>query len=125
MGRTFSTTSDLTGAFDTPSLNSTVSGITTVQGWVLSSSTPLSSVQVYVNGILLGNAAYGSSRPDVCNNTAVPQWGTSPNCPSIGFSYTFDSARIRNGPATLRVLATTANGVVMSGNVSTDFNISN
>src|SRR5262249_53394248 len=55
---------------DTPSPGAALFGTATVSGWAIdngvSVGTAISSVQIKVDGVVVGNATYGSSRPDVC-----------------------------------------------------------
>jgi N-acetylmuramoyl-L-alanine amidase len=55
---------------DSPTAGSVVSGIISVGGWDIDSEsdagTQIRAVKVLVDGAVVGNAAYGVSRPDVC-----------------------------------------------------------
>ena len=55
---------------DQPVAGATVSGTVTVAGWAVDNGTvvgtAIGSVQVKVDGALIGTAAYGSNRADVC-----------------------------------------------------------
>ena len=66
---------------DAPTSGAAVSGIVVITGWALDNAaavgTAISSVQVKVDGILVGAAIYGLSRPDVC---AV--YPGRPGCPN-------------------------------------------
>ena len=55
---------------DQPVAGATVSGTVTESGWAVDNGTvvgtAIGSVQVKVDRALIGTAAYGSTRPDVC-----------------------------------------------------------
>jgi N-acetylmuramoyl-L-alanine amidase len=86
---------------DNPVTGSTVSGTVTVTGWALDNSTavgtPIGSLQVKVDGNVVGNATYGIARPDVCG--AFPG---RPGCPNVGFSYALNTASL-SGAHTITV----------------------
>ena len=54
------------GNIDDPSPGSTLTGSTLVRGWALSNTSAISQVAISIDGQAIGNAAYGASRPDVC-----------------------------------------------------------
>jgi hypothetical protein len=90
---------------DSPAPGATVSGTVTVSGWAIDNvstvGTAISSVQVKVDGTLVGTATYGASRPDVC--TAYP--GRA-GCPDVGYAYSLNTATLTPGSHTITVLAT-------------------
>jgi hypothetical protein len=90
---------------DTPTQGSGVSGIVTITGWAIDNSagvgTAISSVQVKVDGTVVGNAAYGLSRPDVC--AAYP---SRPGCPNVGYSYSLNTSSLSVGSHSITVTAT-------------------
>jgi hypothetical protein len=63
--------------------------------------TAISKVDVFVDGIKVGNATYGSARPDVC---AV--FPARPGCPYVGWIYPLDTTSLALGLHTIRVAAT-------------------
>jgi uncharacterized protein (TIGR03437 family) len=113
-GTTF-VTSNYSGALptkigmDNPGSNGgNFQGINTFSGWAVNSTSPITSVQVSVDGRLIGNATYGSPRPDVC--AIYP----SPSCQNgnagLGWSYVFDTSTIANGNHVFAVNAIAQNG---------------
>jgi hypothetical protein len=94
---------------DVPAQGSTIAGSTTVSGWAISSATPISSVQVLVDGTVVGNATYGSLRPDVC---AV--YPGRPNCPNVGYTYTLNASTLSAGSHTIRAVATDSSATPLS-----------
>jgi hypothetical protein len=63
--------------------------------------TAISSVQVKVDGSVVGTATYGISRPDVC--AAFPG---RPGCPNVGYSFSLDTSALTPGSHTITVTAT-------------------
>jgi len=102
---------------DAPAQGATVSGIVTVSGWALDNAstigTAISSVQVKVDGSVVGTATYGSSRPDVC--AAYPG---RPGCPNVGYSYSLDTSTLNTGSHTITVIATDSDGTPDTGSAS-------
>lgn len=104
---------------DVPNTNSAAfSGIAAIQGWAISNDTSIGSVSVAVDGVPLGNAAYGVNRPDVC-----AFFPTAAGCPNVGWNATIDTTQFADGAHTLTV---TVNPVgEQSYTISRPFNISN
>jgi uncharacterized protein (TIGR03437 family) len=84
----------------------TVSGSLLVSGWAIDSTTPVTSVAIQIDGLTVGMATYGTSRPDVCVT-----YPTVYSCPNVGYTYTFDTTLVANGNHTLQILVTDANGL--------------
>ena len=102
---------------DAPAAGSTVSGTVTVVGWAIDNSstvgTAISSVQVKVDGTIVGAATYGLSRPDVC---AV--YPGRPGCPNVGYSFSLDTSTLTVGSHTITVTATDSDTSPDSGSAS-------
>jgi Bacterial Ig domain len=102
---------------DTPTQGSTVSGIVTITGWAVDNAaavgTPISSVQVKVDGTVVGTATYGLGRPDVC--AAYPG---RPGCPNVGYSYSLNTSSLSPGSHSITVTATDSDGAPDSGTAS-------
>jgi len=100
----------------------TVSGKVTVSGWAIDSATAvgtrIGSVQVKVDGILVGTATYGSPRQDVC---AV--FPGRPGCPNVGFTYALNTAGLSAGAHTVTVVATDTDVIPDSGSFSVTVNV--
>jgi N-acetylmuramoyl-L-alanine amidase len=94
---------------DSPVPGATVTGTVTVTGWALdnltAAGTPISSVQVKVDGNVVGNATYGTPRADVCS--AVPG---RPGCPNVGFTYALNTTSLAAGSHTITACATDTDG---------------
>jgi photosystem II stability/assembly factor-like uncharacterized protein len=102
---------------DIPANNGTVSGTVTVAGWAIDSitavGTAISSVQVKVDGTVVGTATYGVSRPDVC-----AAYAGRPGCPNVGYTFQLNTAGLSSGPHTLTVTATDSDGTPDTGSAS-------
>src|SRR5205085_971170 len=99
---------------DTPASGTTISGIVTVTGWAVDNSaavgTAINNVQVHVDGAVVGNATYGSNRPDVC--AAYPG---RPGCPNVGYSFSLNTSSLTPGNHAITVTATDSDGTPDSG----------
>lgn len=92
------------GYVDAPSPNNTVSGLLDVTGWTFD-DTAVSTVEVLVDGLLAGAAAYGFSRPD------IP--AAFPHAPeNVGFQYSLNTAFYLNGSHLIQVRVTDTSGNV-------------
>ncbi len=90
---------------DSPnSTSAPFSGFAALGGWASNANSPISTVQISVDGIANGFAVYGANRSDTCAKHS------SPNCPNVGWNYLLDTASLTNGPHTVQVTATTQNG---------------
>ena len=93
--------------------NNPYSGLGLMRGWALNADAHIVSVTISVDGVPIGNAAYGLARPDVCTSLAV-----SPDCPNVGWSYSLDTTLLTDGTHTFGVLATAADGTTASSTSS-------
>jgi hypothetical protein len=75
--------------------------------------TAIGSVQVKVDRALIGTAAYGSNRPDVC-----AAYVGRPGCPNVGCSFPWNTTALSAAAHILAVTATDANGSADVGNGS-------
>jgi hypothetical protein len=107
---------------DAPAPGATVSGIVAVSGWAVDNAaavgTAISSVQVKVDGTVVGSATYGLTRPDVC---AVYPGRTG--CPNVGYSFSLDTSTLSTGTHTITVTATDSDGTPDSGSSSVTVNV--
>ena len=107
---------------DAPAQGATVSGIVAISGWAVDNAsevgTAISSVQVMVDGTVVGTATYGSSRPDVC---AV--YPDRPGCPNVGYSYSLNTSALSVGSHTITVTATDSDGAPDTGSSSVTVNV--
>jgi hypothetical protein len=92
---------------DKPAQNASVTGTVTVSGWAIENTgaigNGIGSVKVLVDGAFVGNAVYGSPRPDVCAATAYPN---RVGCPNVGYSYQLNTAALTAVSHTITVIAT-------------------
>ena len=90
---------------DTIHSGANVSGDVLVGGWAIDNistvGTAIASVQIKVDGVVVGTANYGSLRTDVC---AV--YPGRPGCPNVGFAYLLDTSNLSSGPHTITGCAT-------------------
>jgi VCBS repeat protein/Big-like domain-containing protein len=95
---------------DVPLAGAQVTGTLTVTGWALDNrtmvGTAISSVQVQVDGVAMGNATYGASRADVC--AAFPG---RPGCPNVGFTFPLNTCTLASGSHNITVTATDSDAV--------------
>jgi hypothetical protein len=99
-------TSPINMNLDTPVEGAQLSGTVQVGGWALDSSAAISNVAIQIDGVTIGTASYGGSRPDAC---AV--YPGRVNCPNVGYDYALDTTRVANGSHTLGILVTDASGL--------------
>lgn len=104
-------------SIDAP-LAAPVAGITKMSGWALTDTVGVSNVEIAVDGVSYGNAAYGGSRGDVC---AV--YPNRPGCPNVGWTLDFDTTRLPDGIHRLDLIITAATGQKYTA--SSNFTIAN
>ena len=101
---------------DLPAENSSVTGQTTLIGWAIDNTTTkensITKVEIYVDGNKLGDATYGSNRPDVC--LAYPN---RTGCPNVGYSYVLNTAGFTDGPHIVKIVATDSDASPKSSEV--------
>jgi hypothetical protein len=102
-----------TVVIDSLASGATVTGVVTVSGWAIDPATPIGGVQVKIDGIAVGTAAYGSVRADICASHPG-----SPGCPSVGFTYQLNTAALPPGNHTLTVVATNTDPIPLSTSFS-------
>jgi uncharacterized protein (TIGR03437 family) len=93
--------------------NNPFSGLALMRGSALNANAHIVSVTVSVDGVPVGNAAYGIGRPDVCTSLSV-----SPDCPNVGWSYSLNTTLLTDGSHTFGVLSTAADGTTASATSS-------
>ncbi|MFB3170069.1 Ig-like domain-containing protein [Neobacillus sp. 179-C4.2 HS] len=92
-----------TGHIDSPTSNSSISGITNVRGWFLDVS-GITKVEVLVDGKIMGQATYGISRPDVLR--VLPGYQNA----NAGYEFAIDTRKLTNGTHVITVRGTGNNG---------------
>jgi regulation of enolase protein 1 (concanavalin A-like superfamily) len=88
----------------------------------LSNIAAIAQVAISIDAQSMGNAAYGASRPDVCQ--AYP---TGIGCPAanVGWTYTLNTAALSNGPHTLTVTITDSSAPALTTSLTRSFAVSN
>ena len=90
------------GHLDSPLVNATLSGTVPVYGWAFD-NVAVDRIEVYVDGLLDGNATYGTSRPDVA--------AIYPNISAdVGYAYSLNTAKYVDGAHAIVVKAYDTNG---------------
>ena len=92
------------GYIETPAAGSTINGVSNVQGWFLDES-GVSKIEILVDGKSVGEAQYGSARPDVAK--AYPEYQNA----NSGYQYNLETRNLTNGQHTLTVKETGKNGI--------------
>jgi putative Ig domain-containing protein/Big-like domain-containing protein len=92
------------GALETPDYNATLNNTASGTGWALD-NVGISAIEILVDGQKVGEAIYGLPRPDI-----GVVWGNFPNARNSGFSFTFNTSNLGNGPHTLAVRLMDAGG---------------
>ncbi len=96
----------MTISIDKPAGNApSLSGATQIAGWAIDTNAPIATVQISIDGVPYGTAAYGGTRPDVC---AV--LSGRPGCPNVGWNFILNTKLLTDGTHTLAVTGTTADG---------------
>jgi len=101
---------------DVPTQGSVVAVSNKVQvgGWAIDNTsvvgTAISSLQVKVDGTVVGYATYGVNRPDVCN--------VYPGRPKVGYNYWLDTTTLTTGSHTITVSATDSDASPDAGSAS-------
>jgi hypothetical protein len=79
------------GHIDFPSKTDYLAGTVTFRGWALEDQSTVASVEVFIDGLFMGQAQYGFPRPDV--GDFYPQVGNSDNS---GWLFTMDTRKLDN-----------------------------
>ncbi|MBT2658811.1 C39 family peptidase [Bacillus sp. ISL-18] len=99
------TISNVRGYLDQPAANTTISGSKTISGWFLDEST-VSTIDVLVDGRVVGQAAYRDARPDVLK--AYPEFNNG----NAGYHFVLNTLGFSNGKHTITIRETGKNGKV-------------
>jgi len=105
-GRTVTVSNNLPalGSLDSPGQGKTVSGTINVGGWFLDGS-GVAKIEVLVDGVLKGQAAYGGARPDV--GSVFPAYNNN----NSGFNFSLETLTLANGSHTISIRETGNNGI--------------
>lgn len=90
---------------DTPSPGGILSGSLALNGWAVGGNAPISSVTLSLDGTVIGQASYGSSRPDV--QSAFPG---NPGGSSVGWTSSLNTNNLSNGNHSLMAVAVDGTG---------------
>ena len=106
---------------DVPNASSApVHGVTSFAGWAVDSNTLITAVEIVIDGVPYGPAQYGINRQDVC--AAFPKEVACPAA-NVGWASVLDTTLLSNGPHTLEVTATAADGTHQT--ISASFTVAN
>lgn len=98
---------------DVPNANAPYMGVVTFGGWAINAQSPISAVEISVDGAPLPPSAYGGNRPDVC---AVFQ--NALGCPNVGWTASVDTTKFADGAHILAVTARPVSGASTTVTVS-------
>ncbi len=104
------------GYIDFPINMAVLSGQINVHGWFLDRS-GVAKIEVLVDDVVVGEAVYGSSMPDVMN--VYPLYNNS----NAGYQYMLDTTLLTEGPHTIKIRETGNNGETTTLNAK-DFIVS-
>jgi hypothetical protein len=91
------------GVLEEPQAGDTLKGTSaSIAGWTFGTS-PVSNVQILMDGTVVGSATYGLSRPDVAS--AFPGQSTD-----TGFQYSLDTTKLSNGQHAIVIKVTDTSG---------------
>ena len=92
------------GFTDIPAADDLLTGTVSVSGWTFD-NVGISKVEILLDSVLIGQATYGLSRPDV--PTVYPNADAN-----VGFQYSLNTTQYLNGTHTLQVKVSDTNGNV-------------
>jgi hypothetical protein len=101
-----------------PSIATPIFGTQTIQGWALDDNSSIQSVVVSIDGSVIGDAAYGLNRADVC--LVYPG---DRGCPNVGYTFSYNTTFISNGIHTLSITGITPLG--QTSTISEQISVSN
>ena len=105
------------GYLDHPKANITISGNSRVSGWFLDPN-GVNKIEVYIDGILVGQAIYGSTRTDVYN--VYPEY----NNKNSGYYLDINTRNLSNGTHTM-VIKETGNNLQQTSLTARTFIVAN
>lgn len=96
----------VSGAITSIQPGDTLAGTVEIAGYAYAAGGSIRSATLFVDDVLnYGSVPYGQPREDVCGGLSGVD-----ACPNVGFSISFDTTRLENGPHTLSILVTTNTG---------------
>ncbi len=99
------TIENVRGYLESPETGANVKGKVNVSGWFLDDS-GVSTIDVLVDGTIVGQANYGDSRSDV--QRVFPEYNNG----SSGFHYLLDTTKLTDGQHTISIRETGVNGKI-------------
>src|SRR5699024_7914654 len=66
----------------------------------VAAETAVGPVEVFVDGLKIGDAVYGGARADVCGS-----YPGRPGCPNVGYALNWDTSSVPVGNHTIKVVA--------------------
>jgi hypothetical protein len=100
-----------------PSIATPIFGTQAIQGWAIDDDSSIQSIVVSIDGSVVGDAAYGVNRADVC--VLYPDRG----CPNVGYTFSYNTTFISNGIHTLSITGITPLG--QTSTISEQISVSN
>ncbi len=103
-------------SIDSPLNGATIGASVPISGWIINNAyvvgDPIdpSSINIDVDGVMVGHATYGLPRPDTCMT-----YPGRAGCPNVGYSYTLDATALAPGQHTITVAASTIAKLPVSG----------
>jgi hypothetical protein len=94
------------GFIDVPHTSDFLKGTVTFQGWAVIEGSPLTSVEIIVDGDFKGQAQYGFPRPDV-----AVQYPFLPNSQNSGWRFVIDTTKLGNSKHRLTVRVVNFSGL--------------
>src|SRR4051794_24236352 len=94
------------GFIDVPHTSDFLKGTVTFQGWAVVEGSPLTSVEIIVDGDFKGQAQYGFPRPDV-----AVQYPYLPNSQNSGWRFVIDTTKLGNSKHRLTVRVVNFSGL--------------
>jgi extracellular elastinolytic metalloproteinase len=87
------------GVIEAPAAGQELVGTVAMRGYAYSDLYRVTSVDVLVDGITAGRAAYTTTRSDICGSLSP----APPNCPRVGWTFSLNTRTLSNGPHTIAV----------------------
>ena len=95
----------IVGVLESPVSNAKLSGTVSISGYVYSPGRRITGATLVLDGVSYAAARVAVARPDVC--AGLPD---ADACPNIGFTATFNTRTLLNGPHVLGIRATNDRG---------------
>jgi len=97
---------------DQPADGAIISEALEVSGWIINEGLGVDSIELLVNGMVVGDASYGElSRPDV---VAAMNVSTDPNMPNLGYHIKLPTSSLPSGEITIELRSKGVSGEVQT-----------